>query len=392
FYGLIALGFSMTFGQLQPISASEISISTSFLITLSIPALIFLAYWWYRLSLVFSHFAHDAQIWRRNFGLILLGSLLIMAVPTSGWFMMEWRTMEVRKELSLLEDTKTFERGLFLFESVLPTQLYSTFWEGQINERSWLYNYDQEDALKDFVQMDRKILAQDFLAMAHRYLPASYPISAEDLETAYIRKQFPAQFDQDALWQWRQELMKRLNYWEELGMLNPFNLHSEHELPSVEGMDWKAIYPGILLFLIPFVGLGFALIYLGFRPFIGYILSITALATVVGTLGQFMTYRVEIQEFFYGMLALAGFFSLYFGFGKAAAKPWIRIAQSVALFVGLTALYGLLIFGPSVLFGFNSQGPPSLLMMTGIMSLMITLWLGPFQQRINYLQTAPSTF
>lgn len=392
FYGLIGLGLSMTFGQLQPISPSQISISTSFLITLSIPALLALAYWWYRLSVVFSQFAHDTQIWRRNFSLILLGSLLIMAVPTSGWFIMEWRTMEVRNELNRLEDTKTLEQGVHLFTSVMPVKLYWTYWDGHYSERSWYYNYSREDAIDDFMGLDKAQIAADFLEMAHRYNPDSYPISAEELVVAYHNRKLPSQFTRDALWHWRQDLMKRLNYWEELGAINPFRLHSGYALPSVEGINWKNIYPGILLFLIPFLGLGLAFVYLGLRPFIGFVLSLSALATVFGTMGQFMTYRVEIQEFFYGMMALTGFFSLYFGFSKAAAKNWMRSAQSIALLVGLTAIYGLLLFGPTVLLDMRTQGPPSALVMSGILTLLIALWLGPFQRRFNYLQTSPTTF
>lgn len=392
FYGLIGLGLSMTFGQLQPISPSQISISTSFLIMLSIPAVLALGYWWYRLSITFSHYAHDVNIWRRNFGLILIGSLLIMSVPVSGWFIMEWRSMEVRSSLNRLQDTKTLARGVQLFDSVLPNQLYTTYRKGKPAERSWLYSYTEEEAEHDFLSMNQAFIARDFIKMAHRYLPESYPISTEKLIEAYLQNKFPPNFTQDALWQWRQDLVEKLNYWEDMGVLNPFNLYYYQSQPSIKGMNWKIIYPGILLFLIPFLGLGISLIYLGFRGFIGFVLSLTALGILIGTLGQFMTYRVELNESFYGMIALMGFFSLYYGFSKMSQKNWHRSVQKVSLFVGLTALYGLMILGPSVLFSLHTDGPPSPLLLAGILTMISALWLGPFQKRINDLQTTPSAF
>lgn len=388
FFGLIGLAASTVFGLLQPISVSQIPKTTSFLIMMAIPALMALGYWWYRLSNVFSDTSHELGIWRRNFALILLGSLLIMAVPMSGWFIVETRAMEVREEVDRYEDSKALAIGLHLFESTLAPNQFSAYRDGQNPTYSWLYNYNEDQLKQKFAQSDPTVAAHKFLEAAHRYLPESYPITAQRLVEGYKLKYFPSDFNADALWQWRQDIMQKINYWEDMGVINPYDLHSVPNATQ-RSIDWKLVNTAIVLFLVPFLGLGLSFIYLGFRPFIGLMLSLVTLVGLISIITQFMTYRVEIQESFYGVAAIISFFAMFFGFSKPNDKPWQRNAQQIGLMAGLFGIYGLLIFAPSTLFN-GPDTPPSLLIVAGILVVMTSLWLGPIRTRINFLQTTPS--
>ncbi|MFK7926146.1 MAG: hypothetical protein AB8H47_29630, partial [Bacteroidia bacterium] len=333
FFGLLGMGASTAFGLLQPISVSQIPFTTSFLILAAIPALMALGYWWYRLSHVFSDTSHELGIWRRNFVLILLGSLMIMAVPTSGWFIMEMRAMEVRSEIDRYEDSKALAKGLHLFESKLAAKQFYAYRNGQNPTYSWLYKYNEDQLAQEFDQSDPAMVAQAFLEVAHRYLPDSYPLTSQKLVEGYELKYFPSTLNPDAIWQWRQDIMRKINYWEDMGAFNPYALHSNLDTtqPSI---DWKLLHIGTILLLIPFLSLGLSFIYLGVKPFIGLLLSLLALAGLTILMAPFMTYRIDIGESLYGVAAIISFFALYYGYGKPNAKPWQRSAQQIALMIG----------------------------------------------------------
>ncbi|MEL6593715.1 MAG: hypothetical protein AAFQ68_26675, partial [Bacteroidota bacterium] len=131
FFGLLGLVASLVAGLVHTISPADIPRSTAYLSLVGVATLLGLGYWWFLLSQTFSREVHESAIWRRNLILIMAGSLLLVSVPLSGWFVMERRAVEVRKDLQIDLDIDCLQKGLHFFESRLPMKMYSTYRDGQ---------------------------------------------------------------------------------------------------------------------------------------------------------------------------------------------------------------------------------------------------------------------